>query len=62
MYKHFDRDGYGDTERISFQKVLYDLENYKDEYYYRRYLDVTLRNELISTPYAGYSKEQIEKM
>lgn len=62
MYKHFDRDGYGDTERISFQKVLHDLENYKDEYYFRRYLDITLRNELISNPPAGYSKKQIEKM
>ena len=62
MYKHFDRDGYGDTERTSFQKVLHDLENYKDEYYFRRYLDISLRNELISNPPAGYSKKQIEKM
>ncbi len=33
IYKHFDRDGFGDTEMLSCQEIIIDLENYRENYY-----------------------------
>ena len=62
MYKHFDRDGYGDKERQSFELILYQLENYRDDYYEQQYANTTLREAFLKDPPKGYSRNQIQQM
>lgn len=62
MYKHFDRDGYGDESRQSFEKIIYDLESYKEDYYERQYADTVVRKKFLSKPPKGYSVKDIKKM
>lgn len=62
MYEHFDRDGYGNKERRSFEKALHDLESYREDYYFWRYLNITRRKELAQNPPHGYTSKQIQKM
>lgn len=62
MYKHFDKDGYGDTERISFESIIVSLENYRDDYYEQEHADTTLREAFIHNPPKGYTPNQIKKM
>ena len=62
MYKHFDKDGYGDTERMSFEAIIVSLENYRDDYYEQEYADTTLRETFMKNPPEGYTSDQIKKM
>lgn len=62
MYKHFDRDGYGDKERLSFEEVLYQLESYRENYYEQQYADTILRETFLRDLPKGYSRNQILKM
>lgn len=62
MYKHFDKDGYGDTERMSFEAIIVSLENYRDDYYEQEYADTTLRETFMQNPPEGYTSDQIKKM
>lgn len=62
MYRHFDRDGYGDSDRLSFQSILDQLENYKEDYYEKQYADTTLREAFLRNPPKGYSRDKIKKM
>ena len=62
MYKHFDRDGYGDTGRISFEAIIISLEYYRDDYYEREYADTTLREKFMQSLPEGYTSSQIKKM
>ena len=62
MYKHFDRDGYGDTGRISFESIIVSLEYYRDDYYEREYADTTLREKFMQSLPEGYTPKQIKKM
>ena len=61
-YKHFDRDGYGNTERMSFEAIIVSLENYQDDYYERKYADTTLREKFMQNLPEGYTPSQIKKM
>lgn len=62
MYKHFDRDGYGDTGRISFEAIIVSLKNYRDDYYEQKYADTVLREKFMQNPPEGYTANQIKKM
>lgn len=62
MYKHFDRDGYGNTERWSFEEIIVQLENYRDDYYEQQYADTTLREAFLKKLPKGYTRSQIQKM
>ena len=62
MYKHFDRDGYGNTERMSFEAIIASLENYRDDYDECKYADTTLRETFMRNPPEGYTSNQIKKM
>ncbi|MBR0171729.1 MAG: hypothetical protein IJQ21_02945 [Lachnospiraceae bacterium] len=62
MNKHFDRDGYGRTDRESFYKILTELEQYKEDYYLEMYADQVLRKRFLESLPAGYSRKEIQKM
>lgn len=62
MYKHFDRDGYGDIERLSFEKLIVQLEYSKEDYYERQCADTTLRESFLRNVPKGYSHSKIKKM
>ena len=62
ILKHYDKDGYGNTDGWMMQKIIYDLEGYRDDYYASQYADTVVRKRLMDKPPKGYTKYQIKKM
>ena len=62
MFKHYDKDGYGNTDGSSMQKIIFDLENYRDDYYESQHADTVVRKRFMDKPPKGYTKDQIKRM
>ena len=62
MYKHFTENAYGDSESYSFEGILADLENYKENHDELEYADTILREKYIAHPPKGYTPDMIKKM
>ena len=55
-------DGYGNTDGLSMQRIIYELESYRDDYYETQYADTVLRKRFMDKLPKGYTKDQIKKM
>ena len=60
--KYFKQDGYGNKTMPNLEKILFDLEDFRDNYYEHLYADSMLREKYINNPPLGTSKKQIQNM
>lgn len=60
--KHFKEDAYGNTDGYSFESIINDLENYKENHDELEYADTILRQRYIAHPPKGLTIEKIKKM
>lgn len=62
IFKHYEMDGYGNTDGLSMQRIIYELESYRDDYFESQNADTVLRKRFMDKPPKGYTKDQIKKM
>ncbi len=62
IYKHFNEDGYGDAEMISCQRIIFELENFKEDHDFREYANTILRQRFIDNCPKGYTVKEINAM
>lgn len=60
--KHFKVDAYGRKDMPNLEKVLCDLESYRDDYYLHLYAEEVLRRKFLKHPPTGFLKADICKM
>ena len=60
--KHFKVDAYGRKNMPDLEKIIYDLENFRDDYYLHLHAEEVLRRKFLKQPPAGKSKADIRKM
>lgn len=60
--KHFKADAYGHEEMPNLEKVIVDLENFREDHYLQLYADNVLRTRFLENPPHGKTKEDILKM
>lgn len=60
--KYFTEDAYGKKDRYSFESILIDLENYKEQHDELEYADTTLRQRYMEHPPKGLTRDTIAKM
>ena len=60
--KHFKVDAYGRKDMPNLEKIIYDLENSRDEYYTNLYAEEVLRKKILEQPPIGITKADISKM
>lgn len=62
LRKYFDEDGYGQKGLPNIYKIIFDLENFIDNYYETLYADTTLRARFAKNPPHGITREEILQM
>lgn len=62
IYKHFNEDGYGDAEMVSCQRIIIELESYKEDYDLKEYANTVLRQRFIDNCPKGYTVKEISAM
>lgn len=62
LSKYFTTDGYGNTDMLGLYRIIYDLENYRDNHYEYIYGDTILRKRFAEKPPTGYTINQIKSM
>lgn len=62
MRKYFKQDGYGNKTMPNLEKILFDLEDFRDNYYEHLYADTILREKYMNNPPLGISKKKIQNM
>ena len=60
--KHFAADAFGRTDMPNLEKVISDLENYREDYYRNLYAETVLRKRYSEKPPQGKTKEDILSM
>lgn len=60
--KHFKADAYGRKDMPDLEKVINDLENFRDDHYLQLYADNVLRKRFLENPPQGKTKEDILEM
>lgn len=60
--KHFTADAFGRTDMPNLEKVISDLENYREDYYRNLYAETVLRKRYLEKPPQGKNKEDILSM
>ncbi len=60
--KYFIEDGYGQMGLPNLDKIVFDLENYRDDYYESLYADTTLREKFAENPPHGVTRKKILSM
>lgn len=60
--KHFNADAYGRKEMPNLEKVINDLENFREDHYLRIYAEDVLRKRFLETPPLGKTKADIYRM
>ena len=60
--KHFKEDAYGNTDGYSFESIINDLENYKENHDNLEYADTILRQQYIAHPPKGLTIKKIQRM
>lgn len=60
--KHFTVDAYGRKDMPELEKIIFDLENFRDDYYLHLYAEEVLRKKFLENPPQGKSKSEIKRM
>lgn len=60
--KHFNADVYGRKEMPNLEKVINDLENFREDHYLRIYAEDVLRKRFLEIPPLGKTKADIYRM
>ena len=60
--KHFKVDAYGRNDMPDLEKIVYELENYRDDYYLHLHAEEVLRKKFLENPPPGKSKAEIRRM
>ena len=60
--KHINADAYGRKEMPNLEKVINDLENFREDHYLRIYAEDVLRKRFLETPPLGKTKADIYRM
>ena len=60
--KHFNADAYGRKGMPNLEKVINDLENFREDHYLRIYAEDVLRKRFLETPPLGKTKADIYRM
>ena len=60
--KHFKMDAYGRTDMPDLERIISDLEDFRDEYYLHLYADEVLRKKYSEKPPRGKTKKEILKI
>lgn len=59
---HFKMDAYGRKDMPELEKIIYELENFRDDHYLHLYAEEVLRNKFLEHPPIGKTKASIRKM
>lgn len=62
LKKYFNEDGYGQKGLPNIERIIFDLENHRVDYYVSQYANTILREKFIENPPHGFSKEKIRSM
>lgn len=62
MRKHFEMDAYGRKSMPNLEKIIIDLENYRDDYYLHLFAEEILRKRFLEEPPFGKTKAEIRRM
>lgn len=60
--KHFNVDAYGRKEMPNLEKIIYDLESFREDHYLRIYAEEVLRKHFLENPPLGKTKAEIYRM
>jgi len=60
--KHFKVDAYGRKEMPDLERIIYELESFRDDYYLHLYAEEILRKKFLAHPPKGKSKLEIRRM
>lgn len=60
--KHFKVDAYGRKEMPDLERIIYELESFRDDYYQHLYAEEILRKKFLEHPPKGKSKFEIRRM
>jgi hypothetical protein len=59
---HFKVNAFGEKDMPNLEKIICDLENYRNDYYLHIYAEEVLRKKFLEYPPYGRSKSEIRKM
>lgn len=59
---HFKMDAYGRNDMPELERIIYELENFRDDHYMHLYAEEVLRNKFLEHPPVGITKASIRKM
>lgn len=60
--KHFKVDAYGRNDMPDLEKIIYELENFRNDYYLHLHAEEVLRKKFLENPPKGKSKAEIRRM
>lgn len=60
--KYFVENGYGQKALVDLNKIVFDLESHRDDYYESIYADTILREKFAENPPYGYTRKKILSM
>jgi len=59
LKKYFNEDGYGQKGLPDIERIIFDLENHRDDHYLSLYADTKLRDKFAENPPKGITREKI---
>lgn len=62
VQKHFSEDAYGQKDMPNLERIIFELENYREDYYLHQYAEDVLRKNFLKDPPKGKTKADIYKM
>ncbi|MBE6569554.1 MAG: hypothetical protein E7658_04980 [Ruminococcaceae bacterium] len=62
MRKHFSVDAYGRKDMPELERIIYELENFREEHYRHLYADEVLRKKFLKKTPNGKTKSEINRM
>lgn len=62
IYKHFEKDGYGNSDMNNCYNIIADLESYHESIEEQHYADTILREYFLKNIPSEYTKDMIKKM
>lgn len=62
LKKFFKKSITGEKIEDTISKLLCDLESYKEDHYFKQFLNIDIRKKFLQKPPKGYTKKDISKM
>jgi hypothetical protein len=61
IMKHFAVDAYGRSDMPNLERIISDLENFRESHYIQLYADKVLRKKFLANPPHGITKSEIRR-